>query len=337
MFTKYTCIHIVITGFNCLLKERMFNIPENPFAIRISEETKELFNKLANEGDFENKGEFLNRLLTMYQSEDTKKSVSMLKPAIEAVDALTNRLLEILNGTGAIITTNEEKQKQELDRQRTSFEETRELLQRRIATLERDHVEDEERIKSFLLDKEQAEWFTKELQARIGELEAIVTDKQDLINEYKEKLDTQMTIANEYRRASEENKGLINDVNNNKQVNISLQQELDKLKQDQEKQIEISRQEKDNLKTALLLEKEAALLDLKTQYQGKIEEQQARHAATIGQYENKVRELLGMTEQEKPTELIPSASMDVPMKPVVNKKPNAKARKKPEAIQSNTD
>ena len=76
---------------------------ESPLAIRTSEQTKALFNELAEKGDFENKGEFLNRLLTQYQIENTKNDVSVLKPAIEAVETLTSRLLEVLTGAGAII------------------------------------------------------------------------------------------------------------------------------------------------------------------------------------------------------------------------------------------
>jgi len=36
---------------------------ENPLAIRAPENVKALFNELAEAGNFENKGEFLNRLL----------------------------------------------------------------------------------------------------------------------------------------------------------------------------------------------------------------------------------------------------------------------------------
>ena len=62
----------------------------NPLAIRVSEDIKVNFNKLAEAGNFENKGEFLKQLLVLYQLEAIKKEATIMRPAIEAAEMLRN-------------------------------------------------------------------------------------------------------------------------------------------------------------------------------------------------------------------------------------------------------
>jgi len=252
---------------------------ENPLAIRVSEETKELFNRLAETSNFENKGEFLNRLLTLYQSEKMKDNVSTLKPAVEAVETLTDRLLEILNGTGAMILTKDEKHREELERQQLSFEETRMLLQQRITALEEDYAVNEERIQAFISDKENAGAKADELQGQIKQLENAIEDKTALVNEYKEKNDTLNSIIAEYKASASENKKLSNDVNILQQENIGLQRQIEELINEQARQAELRERDQEHLRNSLTLEKETALLELKTQCQNRLEEQQTKHAA----------------------------------------------------------
>jgi len=114
---------------------------DTPMAIRASDETKALFADLAERGNFENKGEFLGRLLAMYQAEQVKGGAPLLRPAIEAVEELTRRLFDVLNGAGAAVETRAEQHARELAEQKASSEETRALLQRRIAALERERDE----------------------------------------------------------------------------------------------------------------------------------------------------------------------------------------------------
>lgn len=272
---------------------------ENPLAIRVSEEIKALFNELAEQGEFENKGEFLNRLLILYQSESTKQDVSMMKPAIETVETLTTRLLEVLNGTAAAITTNEEKYKQELAEQKKSFEETRMLLQQRITSLEQDRLHDEERIQLFIQDKETAEAQNTDIQNRIKSLEQTIKDKQALIDEYRQKNDDLSGVISQYKTAAAENKNLTDIVNKMKQVNEQQQRRIDELTRELQQQADTLKFEQENLKKSLLLDKDAALLELKVNMQNKLEEQQAKHSTAISEYENKVKDLLTLLEKGK--------------------------------------
>jgi small-conductance mechanosensitive channel len=111
-------------------------LKENPLAIRTTESAKARFAKLAESGGFDSKGEFFERMLTMYEGEAAKEKAAKLKPAIEAVEVLTSRLFEVLSGAAAAIAADEEKQSHELAKQRDSFAQTQALLQERIDELE---------------------------------------------------------------------------------------------------------------------------------------------------------------------------------------------------------
>ena len=113
--------------------------------IRLSEETKALFNEMAEREEFANKGDFLNRLLTQYHAENIKESVPIMEPAIKATQDLMTRLTEILTGIAGQIVTNNEKHGQQLEEQRLSFEGTRQLLQQRIDNISASLAEAEER------------------------------------------------------------------------------------------------------------------------------------------------------------------------------------------------
>ena len=160
---------------------------ETPFAILVSDEVKALFNELAAAGEFENKGEFFHRLLVHYQLEAAKKDVSIMKPAIEAVETLTGRLLEVLNGTAATILTNDEKHRQELEAMRAS-------LQGRIAELEHGRIEDAGRIHALIDDIETAKAKQTEFLNNIKRLENALNDKDALLKEYQDKADTQSKL-----------------------------------------------------------------------------------------------------------------------------------------------
>jgi len=146
-------------------------------AIRATDEVKAKFDELASLGNFENKSEFLKRLLTQYELEGKKQQVSVMKPAIEAVEELSSRLLEVLNGTAALLLTREEKQS--LD-----FEEMKTEMQDRIDGLENERVADGERIAVF-----EAE--LAESKAEIESLENALKDKEALLKAHKDSADAQ--------------------------------------------------------------------------------------------------------------------------------------------------
>jgi len=279
-------------------------MPDTPLAVRVNDETRALFNELAERSEFENKGDFLNRLLIQFQAEKMKDNVSMLRPAIEAVETLTSRLLDVLNGAGAIIATKDETHQQALDEQRLSFESTRGLLQQRVDALQQESIEAEERGALLLSERKTAEAKVAELQQRIEQLEGAAADKDALIAEYKDKNDTLSSIISEYKTAAAENKTLNESVNNYKQENESLQRQLDELRREQQRQAGAHTAELDNLRTSLQLQKDAALLELRQELQAKAEAQQERHATVVSEYQAKIENFL--LEREASVPKVPS-------------------------------
>jgi len=260
--------------------------------IRLDEETKALFNSLAEQSELENKGVFLNRLITLYQSEQLKEQAPLLKPAIEAVETLTARLLDVLNGAGATIITKEDEQKRQLDDHKKSFDETRALLQQRITYFEQSQAESEQRMQEFIEDKKEAEQQIQGLHTRIQDLEQTAQDKQALVSEYKSKNDTLTSIIDEYKTAADENKML-------KSENVNLTQQI----QDTERQLlvlnqEIDRQAKqyiadmDHQKDILSLEREKAVLEADRRHQDELQELREKHSQKIEEYETKILNLI---------------------------------------------
>jgi len=283
---------------------------DSPLAVRVNDETKALFNELAEREEFTNKGDFLSRLLIQYQAAAMKENASVLAPAVEAVETLTGRLFEVLTGAAAMITTAEEKHRQENEDRRISFEETRTLLQQRITFMEQERIENEARAAALMADRDAADGKASELQQQIKQLEGTVKDKTDLVEEYRGKNDTLNGIILEYKAAADENKALVESVNAGKHVSEQQQREIDELKRELQRQADSLKTEMENLKNSLLLQKDTALLELRQELQVKAEEQQSRYAAAIDElhdkhatvvtgYENKVRDLLNLLERGK--------------------------------------
>ena len=147
---------------------------DTSISIRVSEDTRKLFNELVDKSHFENKGDFVNRLLLIYQSEMAKESSNSLRPAFETVNAMSSRLLEVLNGVAATIITNEETRLHELEQLTSSFEEKRGLLEQQIAEMKQELTE--------------AAKNNEELESRIAQLENTINDKDSQIDNYRENM-----------------------------------------------------------------------------------------------------------------------------------------------------
>ena len=273
-------------------------MPDSPLAIRVSDETKELFNSLAEGSEVENKREFLNRLLTLYQTEVMKSnaSASVLKPALDAIETLTSRLYDIVRGAGETIAANEEKRDQELNDKLASKDDLIMTLQQQIESLKRDRVEDEERAALLISEREAAESKSAELQQQIGRLEGAASDKDDLIAKYKEKTESLGGIVAEYKDAAGKSGELEKTVNDLTQANADLQRQIDELTREQQRQTEATRIEQDYLHNSLLLQKDKELLELRQQLQSEAEERHAKYIAELDRYQSMVKDLL---EREK--------------------------------------
>ena len=287
--------------------------------VRVDEELRDLFNKLADESGLKNREEFTERLITLYLSEQAKEHAPLLKPAIESVETLTARLLEVLNGAAATIVTNEEGQQKKLVEQQKSFDETRALLQQRITFLEDAQSETEQHMQAVKDESKRADQQAEGLQVRVGELEKILQDKQVLI-------DTLTPIVNENKGAVEENKRL-------RSENADLVRKV----QEAEMQVSASKDESARLteqhnldlarqKDALNLEHEKSLLNatrvhqdelqalredmLKSDraHQDELRTLQEKHNSKIEGYETRIFSLIDEKTSQKKTPATPKPS-----------------------------
>jgi len=261
--------------------------------VRVGEETRDLFNALAEQSGIENKGEFFKRLVGAYQVEIVKEqSPQLLKPAIETVETLTSRLQEVLIGAGAILTTREEQHTQQIDEQYKSFNETRDLLQQKITFLEQEKTEVEERIQVFISEANKAEQQAANLRGRIRELEQVSQDKQALIDEYRGKNDTLTSIVNEYKEAAEENKKLqAENADLTKKVQ-SNDIQVSVLKERVDRQTEQYTADIERLKEALDIEREKAVLNIERKHQKELQDMQEKQSRKIDEYEAKILNLI---------------------------------------------
>lgn len=287
--------------------------------VRVDEELRDLFNKLADESGLKNREEFTERLITLYLSEQAKEHAPLLKPAIESVETLTARLLEVLNGAAATLVTNEEGQQKKLVEQQKSFDETRALLQQRITFLEVAQSENEQQMQAVKDEAQRAAQQAEGLRVRIGELEKSLQDKQALI-------DTLTPIVNENKGAVEENKRLKSENTDlarkvqetemqvsaskdesarlTEQHNLDLARQRDALNLEHEKsQLNAARVHQDELQAL-----REDMLKSDRAHQDELRALQEKHNAKIEGYEIKIFNLIDERASQKKTPNTPVPS-----------------------------
>ena len=288
-----------------------------PLSIRISDEARERFNNLLENGNFAKNGDLLTAMINAYETEGTTEYEPTVRPAIETIQVALARSVDVLKGVGAVLMAKDDKNKKDLDEQREGFEKTNALLQQRIAGLETALAESEERAAALLSEAEASESKNTVLQQQIKSASESANDKALLVDEYIKKNDTLTSIiAGQQGQAAEnENlKGLVATLTNEKG---DLQRRIDDLVRHQASAGEAHAAEIENQRKALTFDKDAGMLELKQNLQMRLEEQQARYAAAleelqnrytkiIADYENKVKDLLD--ERVKPGEKASPAS-----------------------------
>jgi len=277
--------------------------------IRVNDEIKEKFNELAAASEFDNKGEFLENLLLVYQSETTKREVPVLKDAIIATQSFMWKLTDVLTGVGATITIDTENRKKEMENNKASYEELRALLEQRLATLQGNLVESEERAAAILSEKqaldekvttleEQMKNVTEAHQQQIRQLDNSLNDKNLLISELKIKNETLNGIVEESKKAANENKAILGEFQILKLENDELQKQAQEFEHEKERMEESFSKEKENLIATLQLKKERELLEMDKANNLTVQQYQKKLDDTISLYHDKIKELLELTGQK---------------------------------------
>jgi len=258
------------------------------YSVKVSEEVQERLKTLVNDSGLNNKDFFIN-LLSIYETQKAKEITPVLAADIEEMESLTRRINGIFVNVSERLNTIQQQNADQLRQTQDNSNGTIELLQQRIKSLEQDRAEDESRLQTFIDEKEQAETRAAELQASIKMLEESATDKQALIEEYQNKNDTLTSIVNEYKAASEENRTLQSESIEYKRKIDELEAQIKSLRERADERATRHTEDIERLKDTLNIEHEKAILELRTEHQKELQEQQEL-------YNDKVKSLLERLE-----------------------------------------
>jgi len=250
--------------------------------VRVSKETQDKFNQLAEGCGFKNKGDFVSYLLTQYQLEQTKAAAPILEPAIAAVSELSSRISRVLIGAGEQIAANAKKQQDDLAQSQASAGLEKAALQERADGQDLTIRGLQDEIRQLAKQNESEGQKYAELKRQLAQAQRAGNDKLALLDEYKEKIGRLTSLVAEQQ-------GDAREAAKHAEQNRTLMFQLSTLQQQAEQQA--SRFE---------LEKQQALLGLRQEMNGKMEEQQNKYAARLDEYEDKVRGLLLQLELRPP-------------------------------------
>jgi len=282
-------------------------------SIRVSDDVKERFNELAAASDVDNKGDFLDQLLLVYQSEMTKRELPILKEAIEASQAFMWRLTDIFQGVSAAISIERERSQNEMECQKSSFEGIRTLLEQRLNNVQNELAESEARAENILTEKQELENKILSLDERVKQADAAriqqgkqvedsLNDKNALIDELKSKVSNLNEMVVSFQAAVNERDALRENMVSLKHENTVLKNRIDEVHEKIKQQAGAFDTEKVTLLREAELQKGVEILELRQAHQDQLEEYQRKHNESIAAYELKIRDIWSLLESVRTKE-----------------------------------
>ncbi len=275
---------------------------------RLSEDTKEKLKKQLSELGMTQE-QYFNRVVSMMELENVKQNNIFAVDTVE-LQELTQRINNIFIGLceqGNSFLENKDTELGELkvkykdmlsDKESLIIEQKQELQEvyNNLVLAQNENKENESKLLSIKIE------YTKQLEQLEGNLE----DKKLIVEEYKGKNDmllSDLAELKQYKVEVDEYKKLLADYqaknidlsNSNKDKEYSINQlneSLEKLKQDNQREIEsIKRENQLNIKLAVA--------EVKDELSNKLSQEQMRHNKEIEEYQSKYRELLEQLEIKK--------------------------------------
>lgn len=280
-----------------------------PFSVRMEQEDKQKLLQLIQESGKSNK-EFMSVLLNAYELNKTKVEIPDIAKDIEGLEALTKQINEYYVNMGKRIENIQKSKDIEFTKETEVYKSKIEVLKADNDKLNGDYEGLQQSYKNINTDYEQC-------KKQLDQLQQSLKDKALLVEEYKEKNDTMTGLLNEYKQyktdAEEYKKLLADSQNKNIELNNSIKEKdstIEKLNNEvaavkQDKKIivqELNTKHNETIeaiKEKSELQKEKAILELKSQYQQEQQGQQDKHNKEIQEYQNKYRELLKELELGK--------------------------------------
>lgn len=261
------------------------------WSAKIDDEEKEKLNELIEQSGLSSK-DFLSTMITAYELSKAKESNTLLTQDIDELQRITNRINSIFSNVGdriqTLLNSKDDEYKKQLEEKQTSIA----LLVEKNVELNKIKVDNEQEILSYKSSIE-------ELNIKLAQEQELKQTSQSLAEEYKQKVNIIETEIQEHRAIREENKTLqtkINEqatqINNTSLENEKLQMKVVNL----EKEVkEVNQKHADEIKALnekLTLQSNKEKLQLKEDYQNKLQKLQE-------QYNKKVQELLEKLEMKE--------------------------------------
>lgn len=163
-------------------------------AIRTTEEIKNLFYKLSEESNKNNNSDFLKLVLDSYNLQQAKQEVDILKPTIDTIQQLFTQINNCLIGASANIKANENKYVLQLEEEKKNFNNTIQVLQNKINLLEERQVISDEEHNKLQEENKNLHNQLDEYKKQLRQFDDIIKNKNEIIEEYKQKNDENLNI-----------------------------------------------------------------------------------------------------------------------------------------------
>lgn len=298
---------------------------DTTFGVKVPEELKEEISKLMQNSGLTGK-DFMQSLINVYQVEKTKEQLPEVTQEIRELQSLTQRINNIYLNLGYRIDNLMKAKDTEVEHQLRKKEEIVSKLQDQMAELDSKNEILTEAFNSSVNEK-------NELNQRVNELTENNSNIKALVEEYKIKNDTLTGLLNEYRASKEENESLkdklsqanlrVLEINNEKMVlGRELEQltskvdrltsEVNTLKVNHKIEVDnLNETNRDATSKAVQditrvkeSEKREEILNLKEEFQERMQKIQEEAAAKVSEYQEKYRTLLEELEVLKTTKRI---------------------------------
>lgn len=271
----------------------------NPFAVRMDEDAKAELIELIEDSGKSNK-DFMNVLISTYKLNRAKAEVPSMAEDINHLEALTKQICEVYLGVAKRITTIQESNKIEFNKELSLYKDKIENLEGVIASLRKDLEINTQEFSnlSSLYDESQNQILS--LKNSLEDKNKIIGDKINLIDEYKEKNDTLLSMLNDFQKSKDEIETYKELLAVSQSKNNNLENTIDKLKFEHENQISKISNDNDiaiNKLTSKVNTVNESLSTLKTNYSKEINQLKKDH-------ENELNNLKNSYEYEKNRSLL---------------------------------
>lgn len=270
---------------------------------KVSPDLKEKLETLFAESGLETQEAFLDHVATLYEMQRLKEGGAIgYKKQLDELEYHTRRSVELF--LGMIETENAERLQLNQQHEETLAARASTILvqEQEISELRKETKQQADEIGRILKENE--------VQTKQAEQLAEISRKDNLlVEEYRKRIDTLSGLVNEYKAASDENKDLKAQLAEGTRLTQQQAAQIAELQQDAKDLEELSheriraqevrhKEEMERLAERKDVEKERELLQLRTEYQGKLEKANEETTAKLRELYEQMNQMRREHEQE---------------------------------------